>query len=147
MSGVFFRSLLLPKTYRLWLIFALVIYIWMLGYIVSAIRAIALGTSLIFSIAYDYTYNRHRMLLLILSTFLIITPQVLFSVSFMLSFGAVFALFFIYPILKRPYQSLHTKFFIRFILDSLNVSVSIFDNDISHSLYIFLEGFPYLVSS
>ncbi len=122
----FFRSLLLPKTYRLWLIFLLlVIYIWMLGYIVSAIRAIALGTSLIFSIAYDYTYNRHRMLLLILSTFLIITPQVLFSVSFMLSFGAVFALFFIYPILKRPYQSLHTKFFIRFILDSLNVSVSI----------------------
>ncbi len=120
------RGLLLKRTYRVWGIFiCLMLYMWLLGFVVSAIRATALGMGMLVTIGYDCHYQRQRFFYIVFCSFLIFTPYVLFSLSFILSFGAVFALFYIYPIFKQRYKKINKSIGVFFLLDSFCISLSI----------------------
>ncbi len=141
-----FRFFQWSRNFRFWMMLGISIaYLWLLGFIISAIRAMSMGLILIFTIAYDKVYVRDRILFLIVCIFLIIFPNALFSISFLLSFGAVFALFYLYPILRKKYNPFRENVLLYFILDSLNISFSILLVTFPILLYFFkgisLSGF------
>ena len=141
-----FRIFQWPRNFRFWMTVSISIaYLWLLGFIISAIRAMSMGLILIFTIAYDKVYVRDRILFLIICIFLIIFPNAIFSISFLLSFGAVFGLFYLYPILRKKYYKFRENVLLFFMLDSLNISLSILLVTFPILLYFFkgisLSGF------
>ena len=120
------RIFRIRKQRRFWIILIIsFIYIWILGFIVSAIRAMCMGLGLVYTIAYDKIYAQERVLFLTVCLFLIFFPNALFSISFVLSFSAVFALFYLYPLIKIKYNKFRNNPILFFVCDTMNMSISI----------------------
>lgn len=82
-------------------LFFLLTYNYIIGFNISALRATSMLVVYSFSVAYERPYFNKISLFGVGSFFLIFFPQSLYQGSFLLSYGAVFGLFFLHPRLKN----------------------------------------------
>lgn len=100
------------------------IYNIMLGLVFSSIRATLMMVVYYYSKAFGYPYRKERSFYGVLMLNLLVFPEKVLDCGFLLSYGAVFALFFVYPrftFLIRLNNSLK----LRWVLDMLLINWSI----------------------
>jgi len=79
----------------------LISYNFIIGHNVSAIRATSMVLVYIYALAFNRCYNKERSLYFCVILYLLVFPEGVFSGGFLLSYGAVLGLFYIYPVLKK----------------------------------------------
>jgi len=125
---------LMSKKMRVWVCGCiLIIYNYLLGFNISALRASWMVFIYYVAIAYEKPYSNKMNLSVVGAAFLFFYPQSLFHCGFLLSYGAVIGLFYIHPKLKYFGIHAHHKFhyskyntlFLQQVLNLISVSVAV----------------------
>lgn len=128
--------------YKFFLLFTgLILYNYILGHNISAIRATMMILVYVFAISFDKGYNKERSLYFSLVTYLLVFPEGVFSGGFLLSYSAVISLFYIYPMLKNHIISKTKETYLltaqSLIIDLALISVSVNIMTIPLLIYLF----------
>jgi len=124
----------MPKKIRLWSCGCiLIIYNYILGFNISALRASWMVFVYYAAIAYEKPYSNKVNLFTVGTIFIFLYPQSLFHCGFLLSYGAVIGLFYIQPRMKymginfrhKYHFSKYNTIFIQQVFNLISVSIAV----------------------
>ncbi len=100
-------------------------YLYLIGSNISAVRACIMILAYRWSVVRYHAYDKGKSLMLCFCGYLILFPGSLFNCGFLLSYGAVFGLFYVFPLLKIRFLKPFRKTFYSSAIELLLVSISV----------------------